>query len=268
MGFYAFGGTLTEQERLLAQAASQQPDALWLLDRLGVRSGWRDADVGCGPIGIPDLLAERVGAAGTVVGIEREPRFVDTARKLITERDLAPVQVIYADATATGLPNDTFDLVHARLVLLHQREPSRLIGEMLRVTRPGGWVAFQELDAATFFCDPPHPAWTRLWEAALVVCGQLGIDVDLGRRVHRLLREAGLEKVQAEAHTRIVRPGEYGRTHLLSIVTAMRTEIIDHGLLSEFELTDMMGAVMEHVCDPATLVMRELLVQTWGRKPS
>ena len=77
---YVMGGTLSEQERLLAQAATQAPEARWLLDQIGVQPGWRVADLGCGPLGILDLLAERVGADGTVVGVEREPRFVEMAQ--------------------------------------------------------------------------------------------------------------------------------------------------------------------------------------------
>lgn len=267
-GYYTSGATVTERERLLAQAASQEPDAQWLLDQLGVQPGWRVADLGCGPIGILNLLAERVGVDGTVLGIEREPRFVEMAQNVTAERNLVHVRVIQADATATSLPENSFDLVHARLVLLHQREPSPLISEMVRLARPRGWVALQELDAMSFICEPPHPAWTRLWDAVLVVGRELGIDVNVGRRIPGILRAAGLEDVQAEVHTRVVRPGEYGRTHLLSIVTGMRDRIIQRGLLTESELTDEMGAVEEHVRNPVTLVVRELLVQAWGRKSS
>lgn len=267
-GCYTFGGTITERERLLAQAASQEADAQWLLDQLGVQRGWQVVDLGCGPIGILNLLAERVGEEGTVLGIDREPRFVEMARNVIAERNLTEVQVIEADATGTSLPDNSFDLVHARLVLLHRREPGSLISEMLRLARPGGWLAVQELDAMSFVCEPPHPAWTRLWNAVVVVGTELGIDVNVGRRAPGMLRAAGLEDVQAEVHTRLVRPGEYGRTHLLSIVTGMRDRILQRGLLTQSELMDQMGAVEEHVQSPATLVVRELLVQAWGRKPS
>ena len=45
-------------------------------------------DVGCGPIGILNLLSQRVGPHGSVVGVEREPRFVEMARAEIAKRGL------------------------------------------------------------------------------------------------------------------------------------------------------------------------------------
>jgi precorrin-6B methylase 2 len=95
---YILGGTLTEQERLIAQAAGLTPEANMLLDAV---------DVGCGPIGILPLLVERVGVAGKVVGLERESRFVKMARSIMAERGLENVEIVEADANASGLASDS-----------------------------------------------------------------------------------------------------------------------------------------------------------------
>jgi precorrin-6B methylase 2 len=83
---YALGGTLTEQQRLMAQARGLEEQAAWMLDRMALEQGAHAVDVGCGPIGIMNLRSERVGARGAVVGVEREPRFVDMARAEIEKR--------------------------------------------------------------------------------------------------------------------------------------------------------------------------------------
>ena len=51
----------TEGERLLQQSRALERETRWLLDRIGVQPGWRAVDVGCGPLGILNLLAKRVG---------------------------------------------------------------------------------------------------------------------------------------------------------------------------------------------------------------
>jgi hypothetical protein len=56
---YALGGTLSEQQRLMAQAQGLEVHAEWLLDQIGVSAGQRTVDVGCGPIGILNLLSDR-----------------------------------------------------------------------------------------------------------------------------------------------------------------------------------------------------------------
>ncbi|MGY8668149.1 methyltransferase domain-containing protein [Bradyrhizobium sp. UFLA05-109] len=116
---YVLGGTQTEQERLVAQAAEFEPQSRWLLDQMDIRPGWRALDVGCGPIGIVNLLSERVGAEGSVVGLEREQRFVAMARSEIARRGLQNVEVVQADAMNTGLQRSSFDFVHERLVTIN-----------------------------------------------------------------------------------------------------------------------------------------------------
>ena len=65
---YQLGGTLTEQQRLIAQAQGLEPHARSMLDCIAIGPGSKVVDFGCGPLGILNLLSERVGSAGVVVG--------------------------------------------------------------------------------------------------------------------------------------------------------------------------------------------------------
>src|SRR5439155_1834557 len=136
-----------ERERLVRQAAMHREQSAALLDRIGVRPGWRVLDLGCGPLGILDLLSERVGPAGEVVGLDREPQTVAMARDFAAERGLGNVRIAAGDAGATGLPRGSFDLVHARLVLVTVPDPERILAEMVALARPGGVVVVQDIDA-------------------------------------------------------------------------------------------------------------------------
>lgn len=62
-----------EIERLHIQAAFWRNDAAIALDRMGVPLGGRCLDVCCGPGGITDLLSERVGINGEVIGLDNDP---------------------------------------------------------------------------------------------------------------------------------------------------------------------------------------------------
>jgi protein-L-isoaspartate O-methyltransferase len=100
---YALGGTPTEQQRLIAQAEGLQAHTKWLLDQIGVASGQKTVDVGCGPIGILNLLSARVGRDGVVVGVEREPRFFDMARAEVDTRHLQNVKLVRPTPYILGL---------------------------------------------------------------------------------------------------------------------------------------------------------------------
>ena len=76
------------------------------------------------PSGILELLAERVGPRGRVVGLEVDPVHVAMAPpELVAEQGLTNVEVIRADARHTGLPPASFDVAHARTVLVNVPDP-------------------------------------------------------------------------------------------------------------------------------------------------
>lgn len=94
-----------------------------------------------------------------------------------------------------------------------------------------------------------------------------GVDYFLGRKLPGLLRDAGLTDVRVEVQVRVDLPGEYRRTHLLSMVESVREKILARGLFTIDELDATMGELRQHLNDPGTVVVRQLLFQTWGRKP-
>jgi ubiquinone/menaquinone biosynthesis C-methylase UbiE len=102
--------------------------------------------------GIMNLLSERVGPDGRVVGVEREPRFFEMARTEQNKRDLRNVQLVNADAVKTGLEKNSYDVVHERLVLINipLATQQAILTEMLSLLRPSGTIAIEEFDFVSF----------------------------------------------------------------------------------------------------------------------
>lgn len=263
---YPLGGTKTELDRLLAQAKSYEPQANWLLDQIGIRSGARVLDVGCGPIGILNLLSERVGPQGSVVGIEREARFVEMAQAEIARRKLLNVEILEGDVLATGLPKESFDLVHERLVMINVSARGAFLAEMLSLLRPTGTIALEDVDNVSWLCEPPHPSWDILFSAFRTVFQASGGDGFIGRRLPTLLREAGVENIKVKVNVEAPVKGDYRRSHLISLIDSVRDKVVAKGLLSEAELNHHRDTLVRHLDDPHTIVVDKLLVQSWGRR--
>jgi SAM-dependent methyltransferase len=264
---YALGSSPAERDRLRRQSAELAGHSATLLDRVGLGPGQAAADLGCGPSGILDLLAGRVGPAGRVTGLEINPANVALAREFAAAHGLANVEVLQGDARATGLPSGSFDLVHARTLLINIPEPAGVVAEMVRLTRPGGWVVALEPDVAVSVCDPPHPAWDRLIELFMSVHRDDDADPFIGRRVPALFRQAGLAGVGAEAVADIYPAGHSRRTIRIDLVRSRRPKILERKLADERELEELDRAAREHLGDPDTLVLPHLLFLVWGRKP-
>jgi ubiquinone/menaquinone biosynthesis C-methylase UbiE len=264
---YALGSSQGESVRLQRQAEELAADSAALLDRVGLRPGQSAIDLGCGPRGVLDLLAERVWPAGRVVGLDADPAHAAMAAEFAAGRGLSAVEIITADARSTGLPPGSFDLVHARTLLINLPEPAGVVAEMVRLARPGGWVASMEPDTEHALCYPPHPAFDRICEIFPVALGRNGADPRLGRRVPELFRQAGLDNVEVEARPQMYPPGSSRRANRLDLVRSMRSQIVQMGLASEAELDELDAVARVHLNDPHTVVMSGLLFLTWGRKP-
>jgi ubiquinone/menaquinone biosynthesis C-methylase UbiE len=264
---YPLGSSPGESARLQRQADELAADSAALLDRVGLRPGQSVIDLGCGPRGILDLLAERVSPAGRVVGLDADPAHTAMAAEFAARRGLSGVEVMTADAGRTGLPPASFDLAHTRTLLVNLPEPAAVAAEMARLAKPGGWVASMEPDTEYVRCYPPHPAFDRLCEIFTVVFRRNGADPWIGRRVPELFRQAGLEHVQVEARVQMYPLGNSRRTLRLDLVRSMRPQVLAMGLASGTELDELDTAARAHLEDPHTIAITGLLFLTWGRKP-
>jgi len=110
-------------------------------------------DVACGPGVVSRAMAGRVGS---VCGVDLTPAMVEEAELRVREEDIENVSVALGDATALDFPHAAFDGAITRLSLHHIPIPGRVIAEMARVVRPGGWVALSDLAAD---CDREASAW-------------------------------------------------------------------------------------------------------------
>jgi ubiquinone/menaquinone biosynthesis C-methylase UbiE len=264
---YALGSSGGESERLRRQADELAPESSALLDRVGLGPGDRAIDLGCGPRGVLELLSARVSPGGRVVGLDADPAHVAMASELMAERGLTDVEVVCADARHTGLDAGSFDLVHARTLLITVPEPAGVLAEMVRLVRPGGWVAGLEPDGEVAICYPPDPAFDRLCEVFSVVFARNGADLHTGRRLAELYRQAGLEDITVECRAGVYPIGHSRRTIRADLVRSMRPQILEMGLADERELDELDRAARNHFEDPDTVVMPFLNFLASGRKP-
>ena len=110
---------------------------LEIIDALGLSAASRVLDLGSGLGGPARTLAELTGC--TVTGVDLTPEFCEVAAALsewtgLSERTRFEV----GDATATGLPDATFDAALTVHVAMNIPDKAALYAEAFRVLRPGG----------------------------------------------------------------------------------------------------------------------------------
>lgn len=154
---------------------------------------------GCGTGVEVRALRRRPEFAGEVVGVDLSPQLIEAARGLTTAEGLdARVDYRVGDARALDFPDGGFDLVLAHTLLRHVPGPLAVLEEACRVVRPGGMVAIFDGDYASLTFAHPDRALARRVEEALLEL--LVTNPRVMRDLPRLLRQAGLELVEATAH--------------------------------------------------------------------
>lgn len=98
-------------------------------------------DIGCGLGHWGRLLAPYLTPAAKIIGVDREPEWVNKAREYKIAR---PANYEIADAMKLPFADESFDLVTCQTLLIHLKDPKAAILEFIRVLKPGGILAVAE----------------------------------------------------------------------------------------------------------------------------
>jgi ubiquinone/menaquinone biosynthesis C-methylase UbiE len=194
---YIHGTDPEEQERLsLLNELINGP----MLRELGLAGGQRVLDVGCGLAQFTREMARTIGAAGHVVGVEREAlQLEEAARQASAAGEAGLVELRQGDVLAPPLSDQewgSFDLVHARFLLEHLDDPLAAVRLMVRAARPGGRIVLADDDHDLLRLYPEPPGLGPLWKAYIRSYDRLGNDPYIGRRLVQLLVAAGARPVR------------------------------------------------------------------------
>jgi SAM-dependent methyltransferase len=255
---YLLDNQATEAEnRFRALSAVFDPVTFRHVDDLGIPAGGRCWEVGAGGPSVPDGLAARVQPGGSVVATDIDPRW-------LAGRVGPHVQVARQDVVHDDPPGGGFDLVHARLVLVHLPGREEALRRMVSALRPGGWLLVEDFDITLqpLVCpDEPTPDQrlaNRVKDAFRELLRDRGADMDLGRRLPRMLRDAGLTDVGADAYFPLAVPpvAVLERANTAQV----RDALVDRGTVTADDVDRYLDLTAE--LDLATAP----LVSAWGRR--
>ena len=236
---------------LAAEHARQDKELSYAAMR--VQPGFRVLDVGCGPGSDTITLAGLVGEAGAVVGVDYDQEMLAEADRRAAEAGVAGrVRHLQADAAALPFEDAFFDASRSERMFQHVADPATVLAEMLRVTRPGGWVVVLETDYATLSIDSEETDIERRLARAAAERVRSGYAA---RRLARLFKQAGLEDISVEMRPQqftsyaIVRVGWLDAVEPLALANKLVTqEELDrwHRSLEQIEQAGVFFATLNH----------------------
>ena len=190
---YTMGRSESETDRLIEQSVLYDDVTRRFLLRSGIAKGMKVLDVGSGAGDVALTLAEFVGPEGIVIGVDINADILETARERAKTAGATNIEFIAGDTRTLELPKD-FDAVAGRLVLMYMADPADALKHLADHVRPGGIVAFQEVDFSpyTVAAHPDTPLINNLIEWGRTVFERSGAHIDMGMELYKAFVDAGL----------------------------------------------------------------------------
>jgi predicted O-methyltransferase YrrM len=264
MSDYAIAGGRAGNERLELLAQVMLPTTSHLLATIGLGAGMQCLDVGCGGGHVTRLMARGVGPHGRVVGIDLDRAILALAQHAADTVHLANIQFRHADAVDPQ-EDAAYDLVYARFILSHLREPETCLAAMVRACRPHGVIVIEDIDFSGSFCYPYCAAYARYTALYQEVVARKGGDPNIGPKLPGMLRQAGADEVQVN----VVQPTHLeGEGKFMAAVTMEKIAgaVIAEGLATDADVAQVITGLHAAAADRATVMSLPRVVQTWGTR--
>ena len=259
---YVFEGTRPDAEldRLRELEGVFDPATRRLLRATGLGAGWRCLEVGAGAGSVARWMAETVGESGRVLAVDTNTRFLSAARP-------PNLEVLEADIRTAAIDPASFDLVHARFVLIHLPQWAEALAAMVHFLKPGGWLVLEEPDfsGARALTGPAalRHSFENVHRAIEAMFRQRGMDHAFGARLPVLLQERGFEEVAIENDAPIV-PGGSPQARMMAMSACqLREKYLATGLATDADI-ERYG---EFAADPTCRATYHATVRAAGRKP-
>lgn len=256
MGRYAFARSWgREDERLAALERQLDPVSRAAIGQLGLTAGWRCWEAGAGGGSMARWLAGQVTGSGSVLATD-----IDISG--LPDPHPANLSVARHDLEREEMPADGFDLIHARLVLEHLREPAATVGKLAAALRSGGWLLLEDADGLLFDAEPAEKAFTAItgpWQQAARAAGW---NPCYGRSLVTDLQRTGLGHVGGRGH-RSYQPGGQAWLSAQLGIERMREQIRQQGA-SDADLDDALAALH----DQTRTIIGAPIVTAWGQRTS
>ena len=244
MTSYLFdSGSDHELRRLQALSELYDQGTHELLARLAPEPGARCLEVGAGAGSIARWLAEKVGPVIAT----------DMARG---------VEVRRHDIVKDALEPRSFDLIHARALVMHLPDRERAIDSMLRALRPGGTLLIEDIILADSVTWPEIPSWSAVIAAARAAFRAVGADPLFGIKLPAVLRRDGFSEPGYEVRAPVAFTGTPSDAFYTLCLEQLRPIFVRASLLDEAAIE----RVLVELRSRGRVTLAPLMAASWVRR--
>lgn len=255
------GYVSVEYLQAIGEFVKQLKERTYIL--MNIQMGHKVLDVGCGPASDTVQLAAFVGETGEVHGVDYDQAMIDEAEQRSAKAGVSAwVKHQCADSGSMPFESDYFDACRSERLFQHLPDPERTLSEMVRVTKPGGWIIVLDTDWGTLSIDTTEVDIER--RLARVNAESSKHNGYAGRQLYRFFRQQGLTDIDLGLHPLLVR--DYGFLRQGGSLDLIEQIAVTEGVVTEEEVKRW-HANLEQADASGQLFSTVNQVMAVGRKP-
>ena len=262
---YAIRGGEQGRARLRTLARALWPTTEPLLRAAGIAAGMTCLDVGSGGGDVSFALARLVGSSGKVVGIDVDDTKLQLARDDAAREGLDNIEFRTSNVDELAAESE-FDVVYARFLLTHLREPADALRRMMLAAKPGGVIVVEDIEHSVAFSVPPLAALQRHLRFYDEIVRRRGADPEIGPKLRGLFTQVGLSDARVTIAQPVITDGEEKRLHQITLENIAPT-VIGAGLASEAEIDALIAELDAFTSQRDTIVGLPRIWQLFANRP-
>jgi ubiquinone/menaquinone biosynthesis C-methylase UbiE len=227
---------------------------------LDIHVGHQVLDAGCGTGKLSLDLAAHVGNSGRVIGIDVSATMIAEAKRRSRNSTL-PVLFAQGDLHRLQFRDTCFDRCYSERTFQHLPDPRLALGELLRMTRPGGKIVILEPDHDLVIIDTPYVDINRRFIAWRSNTFQSG---GIAHQLYRMFKEFGAVDVTVQLLPVVFTDYEL-RSRVAPYVREIRVAQ-QHNIVTQAE-ADMWSAYLEQAIQEGRFLCTQTSIITAATKP-
>ncbi len=266
---YVLGHSDSELQRLIEQSLFYKELTSQFLRSSGLNAGMHVLDVGCGVGDVSFFAAEIVGATGSILGIDKSTEAIALAQKRAAATGVTQVTFEVGDILNLDVEEE-FDALIGRLILMYFPDASKVLETLMKHIKPGGIIAFQEMDMSIVRSVPESSAYDQCCDWILSTFQSAKVQTDFGSKLYSIYVNSGLPSPEMCMGARIGggpdAPGYEYATNVLRSLLPMSEKF---GITNEEEakIDTLTDRIRQEVVSNEGIVISPAMIGAWTRKP-
>jgi ubiquinone/menaquinone biosynthesis C-methylase UbiE len=226
------------------------------------------ASIGCGTGSGIQSIYSKIGPNGKILCIDISKAQIEVAKEQLKHIESVSYKVENIERDDFESLNQDecgkYDVVYCRFVLIHLSNPIQALNNMLKLLKPNGVIACEELfDNQSVY---PEDEAVKIYRSLMnKLTEKMKCDFQLGKKLIPIFKQLGLTDIQHSGHQKFSCNTDEKKFLLLTLLE--EDKMIENGIANEKEIEVLISKLNKLMIDESVFNFYGMILQIWARKP-